>query len=278
MPQYGKSALEIVMTKLHAGGKFGGEGYKVSGGLHGVGVSVVNALSERLDRRSVPRRLPLRANPTDAECPTATSSGTRSATTTGTTIHFLPDPEIFDDLDFNFNVLSQRLREVAFLNRGLAISLRDERDQTVHEARVVDAAGEPLVEGEEAVAGGVGGAGAAAEAATPGAEAGVEAGAVVAPGMQLALGQAGDAGKADGVRSVTFRYDGGIIDFVRHINAQKDPIHERHRYFSADDEKATTRWSWRCSGTPATSTTSSPSPTTSTPTRAARTSRASGRR
>ena len=124
MEQYGKSALEIVMTKLHAGGKFGGGGYKVSGGLLGVGVSLVNALSERLTAevcrdgyrwsqtytRGMPDGDVVRHEPCE---------------TTGTTIHFLPDAQIFDDLSFNFNVLSQRLREVAFLNRGLAISLRD---------------------------------------------------------------------------------------------------------------------------------------------------------
>ena len=120
MPQFDKSALEIVMTKLHAGGKFGGEGYKVSGGLHGVGISVVNALSERLTvdvcrdgyryRQSYKRGTPTGPVEKVDKC------GDRR----GTTIHFMPDSQIFDDLNFNFSTLSQRLREMAFLNRVAA--------------------------------------------------------------------------------------------------------------------------------------------------------------
>ena len=127
MEKEGKSALEVVLTVLHAGGKFGdGGGYKVSGGLHGVGVSVVNALSERLDvevRRDgfVWRQSYERGAPTG---PIAQGEATEE---TGTTITFLPDAEVFETLDFDFATLEQRLRETAFLTKGLRISLADLR-------------------------------------------------------------------------------------------------------------------------------------------------------
>ncbi len=122
-----KSAVEVVLTKLHAGGKFGGKGYKISGGLHGVGLSVVNALSTDLEvdvyqngniyhqdyRRGIPQ------NP-------LTIVGTTKET--GTCVTFLPDPEIFETVDFNYDSLKNRFKEIAFLNKGLAITLIDERE------------------------------------------------------------------------------------------------------------------------------------------------------
>jgi DNA gyrase subunit B len=129
MEKEGKPAVEVVLTVLHAGGKFGdGGGYKVSGGLHGVGVSVVNALSEKLEivvrrdgfafrqeySRGVPQTELVKGEPTKE---------------TGTTITFLPDAEIFDATEFEFSTLEQRLRETAFLTRGLKISLTDERGE-----------------------------------------------------------------------------------------------------------------------------------------------------
>jgi DNA gyrase subunit B len=129
MEKEGKPAVEVVLTVLHAGGKFGdGGGYKVSGGLHGVGVSVVNALSERLHVeirrdgftwsqdyvRGAPQGPLQEGEPTDE---------------TGTTITFLPDAEVFETLDFDFTTLEQRLRETAFLTRGLRISIADERGE-----------------------------------------------------------------------------------------------------------------------------------------------------
>ena len=120
------SALEVVMTKLHAGGKFGGEGYKVSGGLHGVGISVVNALSAwmkaevcrngRLYRQTYKRGKP--DGPVEEVGP-AEGFGTR--------ITFCPDPEIFENREFSMEILSARLRELAFLNQGVRIDLQDER-------------------------------------------------------------------------------------------------------------------------------------------------------
>jgi DNA gyrase subunit B len=129
MPDQGLPALTVVLTKLHAGGKFGGEGYKVSGGLHGVGVSVVNALSERLVaevRRDgqVYRQEFERGDPT-GEMEVVGKMAADDAT--GTTISYLPDSQIFEELDVDAATITQRLRETAFLTKGLYIKLVDER-------------------------------------------------------------------------------------------------------------------------------------------------------
>ena len=113
--------LEVVLTVLHAGGKFGdGGGYKVSGGLHGVGVSVVNALSERLDVE-VRRDGFVWRQSYERGVPSGTIVKGEATNETGTTITFLPDAEIFETLDFDFATLEQRLRETAFLTKGLRI-------------------------------------------------------------------------------------------------------------------------------------------------------------
>jgi DNA gyrase subunit B len=169
MKEQGLPALTVVLTKLHAGGKFGGEGYKVSGGLHGVGISVVNALSERFVaevRRDgkIYRQEFARGEPQgDMAVVGETEDGQ-----TGTTITFLPDSEIFEDLDIDAATVTQRLRETAFLTRGLHIKLVDER--------------------------------------------------------------------ADG-KTVEFHYEGGIRDFVAHINEAKDPIHKRLVYFEGESDQ-----------------------------------------
>lgn len=127
IPKEGKSAVEVVLTKLHAGGKFGSGGYKISGGLHGVGVSCVNALSEWLEvrvfqngkiykqvfNRGVPQRDLQVVGETDE---------------TGTEVTFFPDDEIFDSIIFQYDMMKQRLRELAYLNKGLKITLTDERE------------------------------------------------------------------------------------------------------------------------------------------------------
>ena len=128
-PEEGISALEVVMTRLHAGGKFDKATYKVSGGLHGVGVSVVNALSEYCEV-SVDlggRRYRQRYHRGVAETPVAIVGET---TTTGTQVEFRPDAEIFDTTVFSFDTLSQRLRELAFLNKGLTIVISDQRGES----------------------------------------------------------------------------------------------------------------------------------------------------
>src|SRR5579884_2509189 len=132
MPKEGKPAAEIVLTKLHAGGKFDNSAYKVSGGLHGVGVSVVNALSETLNleiwrggkvyvqnyRRGVPQDPLEMTGHTDRR---------------GTKVTFKPDVTIFEATEYSFDVLSQRLRELAFLNKGVLITIEDERAEKKHE-------------------------------------------------------------------------------------------------------------------------------------------------
>jgi DNA gyrase subunit B len=169
MPEQGRPALEVVLTKLHAGGKFGGDGYKVSGGLHGVGVSVVNALSEWLVAE-VYRDGKVYRQEFERGVPKADMEMTGTTTETGTTISFLPDADIFEDLEFSAETLVQRLRETAFLTRGLAIVLVDER------------------EGDD---------------------------------------------------RYEFKYDGGIRDFVVHINEAKDPIHKRIVYFESETDEGT---------------------------------------
>ena len=124
----GKSAVEVVLTKLHAGGKFGSGGYKISGGLHGVGVSCVNALSEWLvaEVRQGGKLYRIRFNRGVAERPLAAVG---EAADTGTTITFYPDSDIFETLDFNYDTMKARLRELAYLNKGLTIEISDERVQ-----------------------------------------------------------------------------------------------------------------------------------------------------
>ncbi len=136
IPKEGKSAVEVVLTKLHAGGKFGGSGYKISGGLHGVGVSCVNALSEWLEATVYQNGKIYKQifNRGVAQRPLAEVGETDK---TGTTIQFYPDSEIFETLDFNFDTMKVRLRELAYLNKGLTIQLVDNRidpirDETFH--------------------------------------------------------------------------------------------------------------------------------------------------
>ncbi len=126
MPEQGLPALTVVLTKLHAGGKFGGDGYKVSGGLHGVGVSVVNALSERLTAE-VYRDGTIYRQEFSRGAPTGDMEIVGSTEETGTRITFLPDLEIFEEIEWSMETLVQRLRETAFLTRGLHIALVDER-------------------------------------------------------------------------------------------------------------------------------------------------------
>lgn len=128
MQEVGKSALEVVMTILHAGGKFGGEGYKVSGGLHGVGVSVVNALSECLDVE-VKRNgkiYHMRFERGNTVQPITEIGVTEE---TGTKITFKPDREIFEETVYEYDILKHRIRELAFLNKGVYIALEDKRTE-----------------------------------------------------------------------------------------------------------------------------------------------------
>ena len=170
-PQYpGKSAAEIVLTVLHAGGKFGGGGYKVSGGLHGVGVSVVNALSTRLDLeidRNGDHHLLKFANGGEVQGKLEVT-GKAPRDRTGTTVTFWPDPTVFEDIDFRAQTVLERLQIMAFLNKGLEIIFTDER------------------EGRE--------------------------------------------------QTQTYKYNGGIIDFVKHLNAAKESLFKKVASYEVIEE------------------------------------------
>jgi len=163
--KYKKPAVELVLTTLHAGGKFDEEAYKVSGGLHGVGVSVVNGLSSSLE-------IKIRRNNEEYHQKYERGKTISPLTTigksneTGTTVTFFPDSEVFDTLDFDYETLTTRLREMAFLNAGLQIKLNDEK-----------------------------------------------------------------SGKED-----TFRYNGGVSEFVKYINRNKNPLHETPVYFQGEKD------------------------------------------
>ena len=126
-PTQHKSALEVIMTVLHAGGKFGEGGYKVSGGLHGVGASVVNALSEKMAVESMRDGKIYRQEYSRGKVLTPVEVVGECGNKTGTHVWFKPDPEIFDETVFSFDTLESRLREMAFLNKGIKITLTDER-------------------------------------------------------------------------------------------------------------------------------------------------------
>lgn len=170
-----RPAVEVVLTVLHAGGKFGGGGYSVSGGLHGVGVSVVNALSTTL-RVDIRRDGYNWTQTYKLGVPQADLERLEPTEETGTTVTFWPSEEIFETTEYSFETLSTRFREMAFLNKGLTISLRDER------VGHVDENGDPV--------------------------------------------------------HITYKYDGGITDFVRHLNSTKGTTHKSIIDFEAEDTSA----------------------------------------
>ena len=162
-----RPAVEVVLTTLHAGGKFDGKSYAVSGGLHGVGVSVVNALSARLDVE-IRRDGFVWRQRYEASHPVTPLSRDEPTDETGTTITFWPDQVIFETTEWDWETLSRRLQEMAFLNRGLEINLLDERPD------------------------------------------------------HAAIADDSDPGQP---RALRYRYEGGIADFVRYLNASKEPVH-----------------------------------------------------
>jgi DNA gyrase subunit B len=162
-----KSAAEVVMTKLHAGGKFDSNAYKVSGGLHGVGVSCVNFLSESL-RLEIWRDGKTYEQEYERGIPVTKLEQTGKTRKRGTKITFKPDAEIFDVSEFSFDKLSERLREKAFLNKGIRITIRDEREETE--------------------------------------------------------------------RSHEFYYKGGIAEFVKHLNKNKNTLHDKPLYFERNND------------------------------------------
>ena len=166
-PKMGIPAVEVIHTVLHAGGKFGGGGYKVSGGLHGVGASVVNALSTRMEVE-VKRdgKIYKQAYEKGKTVTPLTEAG--NARKTGSKSTFWPDPDIFDEIIFDYETLERRLREMAFLNKGIIINLKDQRE-----------------------------------------------------------------GKK---KEETFHYEGGIKEFVKHLNTNKEPLHQDIIYFEITDK------------------------------------------
>jgi DNA gyrase subunit B len=165
-------AAQVVMTKLHAGGKFDSSSYKVSGGLHGVGVSVVNALSEELELEIWRDGFTWEQTYSKGEPTSKLKKAGAAKVKTGTKVHFLPDKSIFATTEYNFDTLAQRLRELAFLNKGLVITLTDERTTDAK-------TGEP--------------------------------------------------------KQATFKYNGGIAEFIKHLNRGKQVLHDKPIYFEFPD-------------------------------------------
>ncbi|MEV8393290.1 MULTISPECIES: DNA topoisomerase (ATP-hydrolyzing) subunit B [unclassified Streptomyces] len=190
VPSENKPAVEVVLTVLHAGGKFGGGGYAVSGGLHGVGVSVVNALSSKVAvevktdgyRWTQDYKLGV---------PTAPLLRNEATSETGTTVVFWADPDIFETTEYSFETLSRRFQEMAFLNKGLTLTLTDERES----AKAVvgaDVAGTDVTEGTS----------------------------------------------EEPARTVTYFYEGGIVDFVKYLNSRKgELIHPTVIDIEAEDKE-----------------------------------------
>ena len=217
-PVEGISTLEVVLTKLHAGGKFGGGGYAVSGGLHGVGSSVVNALSFEFSAR-VKRDGFEWAMDFENGVPTGPIRKGEATTDTGTEITFLPNSDIFETVEFDFEVLRQRFQQMAFLNRGLRITLIDERDP---ESLTTEQGLTSVVHIDET-----------AEASTPEEQASETADAIAANESNETDKPEKDAGP----RTVSYKYDRGLVDYVSHLVGRKkiQPVHEQIIEVIAED-------------------------------------------
>jgi len=188
----GKPAVEVVLTQLHAGGKFGGAGYSVSGGLHGVGISVVNALSDKIEvevrqRGHVFRQTFL------AGVPAADLSKDEATDETGTTVTFWASPDIFETTEYVYETLRARFQQMAFLNKGLTITLTDERPRAIEAAEAAE-------EAEE-------------------------------------LDEADLEAKPIKPRTVAYRYEDGLVDYVKHLVSSKrsEPVHPEVIAFELED-------------------------------------------
>ena len=208
------TAAEVVLTVLHAGGKFGGGGYKVSGGLHGVGVSVVNALSRRvevdIDRDGKRHTMSFidGGQPHDR----LEVTGDSPSEQTGTIVRFWPDGTIFDELTFRAQTLLDRLQMMAFLNRGLEIRFRDLRSEAQRKPQIT-----PIDYDVDRSSDEVNDYVAEPEATT------------IAPTDDPGL-------NPDDVEFIVFKYDGGISDFVEHVNSTKEALFEMVGFFEAVEE------------------------------------------
>ena len=208
------TAAEVVLTVLHAGGKFGGGGYKVSGGLHGVGVSVVNALSRRvevdIDRDGQRHTMSFIDGGQPHERLEVT--GDSPSEQTGTIVRFWPDGTIFDELTFRAQTLLDRLQMMAFLNRGLEIRFRDLRSEAQRKPQItpIDYDGDRSSD---------------------------EVSDYVAEPEAATMAPTDDPGlNPDDVEFIVFKYDGGISDFVEHVNSTKEALFERVGFFEAVEE------------------------------------------
>ena len=211
-PKEGIPTVEVVLTILHAGGKFGGEGYKVSGGLHGVGVSVVNALSKKVEVE-VCRDGKRYAMSFDHGKTAEKLHELGNASKSGTTVTFWPDEEVFTETTvYDYNVLATRFREMAFLNKGLKITLRDERKDTFETETDED----PLDKAD------------------------VEAADVAAAEEEQQQTQSSKDGAQiiKGVKTELFYYEGGIIDYVEYLTKGKERLNDPI-YFNAENADGT---------------------------------------
>ncbi|XKH64171.1 DNA topoisomerase (ATP-hydrolyzing) subunit B [Micrococcus antarcticus] len=200
-PTEGKPTVEVVMTILHAGGKFGGGGYAVSGGLHGVGISVVNALSRRVDTEVRRQGHAWRMSFANGGVPQGELVKGEETDATGTVQTFYPDPEIFESVEFDWETLRARFQQMAFLNKGLRITLTDERVQEDNAVQDDEIVGEGTV------------------------------------GDALEENGLDEAAPAPQRRTVTYRYENGLLDYVRHLNSSKkvELVHEDVIAFEAED-------------------------------------------
>lgn len=206
------SAVELVLTQLHAGGKFGGGGYKVSGGLHGVGSSVVNALSTRLKAAVRQKGHVFRMSFTDG-VPDGPLEKQEATDETGTTITFWANADIFETVDYDFETIRARMQQMAFLNKGLTINLLDERVERPADERDVDL--DDLENDLEVV----------------------DESSDDAPQDEAATDGGAEKKKVT-AKKVTYRYDNGLVDYVNHINGSKrsEPVHPEVISIEVEDE------------------------------------------
>lgn len=195
-PTEGRPTVEVVMTVLHAGGKFGGSGYAVSGGLHGVGISVVNALSTKVQTVVKRDGYVWEQDFSDGGKPDGELRRGEPTEETGTTQTFWADPSIFETVEFDFETLRSRFQQMAFLNKGLRITLTDERPEhtgTEDEVTAAPAAGDP--------------------------------------------DDVAESSNGAPRRTVTYKYDGGLVDYVAHLNSAKkvEVVHPEVIDFEAED-------------------------------------------
>ncbi len=209
-PTEGVSAVELVLTQLHAGGKFGGGGYKVSGGLHGVGSSVVNALSSRMDvcvrQKGFAHRMSF-----DHGVPTGPLRRDEATEATGTTVTFWANPDIFETTHYDYETIRARFQQMAFLNKGLTITLVDERIERATRADRDDADYDLDLDGVDA-----------------------DIAEVVDSEDTGADGEV----KRTTARTVSYRYEDGLVDYVKHLVGSKksEPVHPEIISIESEDE------------------------------------------